>query len=98
MRVILALTLTPTLTLTTGSRCASPHTRHLLHLTPLPPSLTGLPAYLTLPPSHHLTGLPYSTYHKVLVPHPPMPSPRIRGDGAARPVHDLQKFGALALA
>jgi len=27
-----------------------------------------------------------------------MPSPRIRGDGAARPVHDLQKFGALALA
>jgi hypothetical protein len=42
--------------------------------------------------------LPYSTYHKVLVPHPPMPSPRIRGDGAARPVHDLQKFGALALA
>jgi hypothetical protein len=42
--------------------------------------------------------LPYSAYHKVLVPHPPMPSPRIRGDGAARPVHDLQKFGALALA
>jgi hypothetical protein len=28
----------------------------------------------------------------------PMPSPRIRGDGAARPVHDLQKFGPLALA
>ena len=97
MRVILALTLTPTLTLTTGSRCASPHTRHLLHLT-VTTTLTTLPAYLTLPPSHHLTGLPYSTYHKVLVPHPPMPSPRIRGDGAARPVHDLQKFGALALA
>ena len=34
----------------------------------------------------------------VLVPHPPMPSPRIRGDGAARPIHDLQKFGKMAVA
>ena len=33
----------------------------------------------------------------VLVPHPPMASPRIRGDGAARPIHDLQKFGKMAV-
>ena len=34
---------------------------------------------------------------QVLVPHPPLPSPRVRGDGASRPSHDLQKFGAMAL-
>lgn len=34
---------------------------------------------------------------QVLVPHPPQPSPRVRGDGAPRPIHDLQKFGTMAL-
>ena len=64
------------------------------HLPPCLPShqLTSLYCQLAISPSH-LTLLT-----KVLVPYGGTPSPRIRGDGAARPVHDLQKFGDLALA
>ena len=72
------------------------------YVSPSPPyHLATLPSYdLTILPPYHIAILPsdLTLLTKVLVPYGGTPSPRIRGDGAARPVHDLQKFGDLALA